>query len=71
MDGLRPTLDPFLDSNAVRCLLTLAQMRENCSSKRRGKWLFRPASALCSVGRKKIVRASVVAKANVFSCHQR
>ena len=72
MDGLRPTLNPSLDSNNVSCVLTLAQGRKNMFVQAQRKRRFRRASALSSVGRNKNVgRAGVVAKANVFSCHQR
>ena len=52
MHGVRPTLNPSLDSTDISCLLTFAQGQTTCLSKRRAKWHFRLASALCSVGRK-------------------
>ena len=46
LHGVRPTLNPSLDSNDVSRLLTLGQGRKTCSSKRRGTWRIRPASPL-------------------------
>ena len=48
LHGVRPTLNPSLDSNDVSRLLTLGQGRKTCSSKRRGTWRIRPASPLFS-----------------------
>jgi len=67
VDGLRSTLDPFLDEQGR---IVPADPRPGKENERRGKLSFLLASSHWSVGRtRNLNMAVVVAEAIVFSCH--